>query len=243
MRSHFVIRRSSCLLLLLAFAAACPAAAGTATFQAGVFDAFALPAETASPSAEIAALTPTQDFDLIAGVNGGTINTNVVHTFTGLPAAIVGGTLELRVRGGDPSGIGGVETDGIVLLFVDAMTATLADGLAFSRTFGPFSGGGLFDPDAGLVQATPWSNGDDATLLLDLSALPLAAGGTLNLIPQIASRGFLDVLVGDETGADAITLTLQTQTVPASPTWALALLAGALLATVVSLTRRAARTR
>ena len=192
-----------------------PASAAIMVFQAGAIDGFSLPADPATPSAEIAAFTAMQDFDLISDVNGGSINTNTIHTFVGLPTGIVGGTLEIPVEAGDPFGTGGVDTDGVALLFIDALSASLIDGLVFSRTFGLFPGGGLFSADAGLLTpGVPWSTGDSGTILFDLTALPLAGGGTLDITPQLNTNGFLDVLVGDETGADYFLLTLDVSPVP-----------------------------
>jgi hypothetical protein len=64
-------------------------------------------------------------------------------------------------------------------------------------------------PDAtGLVGS--WSGGQVATLVLDLAALPLPGGGTLDLIPQINSLGFIDVNVSDETACDFMRLSIDT---------------------------------
>jgi hypothetical protein len=52
---------------------------------------------------------------------------------------------------------------------------------------------------------------------------PLAGGGMLNLLPLLNSKGFLDVVVADETAADYFLLTVTT--IPEPGTYAL-LLAG-----------------
>lgn len=55
-----------------------------------------------------------------------------------------------------------------------------------------------------------WSGGQVATIVLDLGALPLPGGGTLDLIPQINSQGFIDVNVADETACDFMGLSIDT---------------------------------
>jgi len=210
------------LRILSAFAlwAACAASAqaDVFAFQAGQNDFFAAPAETASPSATLTSLlapSPVQGFDLTAGLNGGSADRNVAHTFAGLPAGILAATLEMRVRGGNNLL---VNNDGVFLAFADATTPTLLDAIEFKRTFGPFAGGGTVfsDPDTGLAQSTTWSNGDTALLLLDLGALPLAGGGMLDLLPMLNAKGFLDVVVADETAADFFLLTVTTIPEPGS---------------------------
>ena len=46
--------------------------------------------------------------------------------------------------------------------------------------------------------------------MLDLAALPLLEGGTLNLIPLLNQHGFLDVLTGDDSQTDYYTLEVTT---------------------------------
>jgi hypothetical protein len=205
--------------LVLSFvlgSAAAPCRAADIVVTAGTPDAFALPADPASPSPELVALlNATQNFDLIAGVNGGLPDRQVAHTFTGLPPGIVAATLTLRVRAGsDP----GVSTDGVLISFADAAsTSYCADAVVWARSFGPVPAGGCFpvaDP-SGLVGS--WASGNDAEVELDLSALPLAAGGTVDVLPQMNALGFLDVNVSDETGCDFVRLSMDTTTVTAAP--------------------------
>lgn len=190
--------------VLLGFACASAQAQTSFVFLAGQDDSFALPADVATPSAGLASALAqssfvTQNFDLTAGVNGGSANRSIAHTFASLPAGIVGATLQMRVRGGT---FDLVSNDIIVLAFADGST-DLPGALEFARTFGPFAGGGPFvpDPDPGLLQSTTWGN-QTRLFTLDLAALPLAAGGTLNLLPQLNAHSFLDVVVADETAAD-----------------------------------------
>ncbi len=201
-------------------------------FQAGSVDGFALPADPSSPSAELVAIDPglvggpSQDFDLIAGVNGGTGNTWVGHTFTGLPTGVVGATLTLRVRAGIN---GGVFTDGVMLSFVDASTTSYLDAMVFSRSFGALNQATnhFSNPDPGLLTNDAWSIGDEATFSLDLANLPLADGRTLDLLPELNRHGSLDAIVGDETGVDYMQLTV---TVPEPSAIALAGIGVGLLA-------------
>lgn len=177
-------------------------------FTAGVDDAFALPTEAATPSADLAALLgTTHAFDAIAGIDGAEVDRPVAHTFLNLPQQITAATLELRVRGGDSTN---VADDGLVLSMVDLATPDLATGALWARTFGqtfnppgPFSGA-----DDGLAQVLPWSTGDEALLVLDLAALPLAGGGTLNLLDDLNLHRRLDVTVWNNTGVDFIRLTV-----------------------------------
>lgn len=183
----------------------------TQTFQGGLIDGFALPADIASPSPQLVssyhalAGSSFQDFDLIPNVNGGSIDRPIPHTFTGLPSSIIAATLELRVRGGNAD----VSTDGIILSFVDAATPDYLDDMVYARTFGRFdSSTNLFASDPGLLTSGTWSSGHDVTFTLDLANLTTADGGTLNLLPDLNANGFLDVLVGDETGVDYMLLSV-----------------------------------
>ena len=188
--------------------------------QAGVQDDFSLPADPVSPSPALEALFAvaggTQEFDLIAGMNGGLSSKQVAHTFTDLPNDITGAKLELRVHAGDDPQ---VFTDGIIFSFVDESTVNYADAIVFGRSFGPTEGTGtiFMEPDPGLLKATNWATGDVRTFSLDLAALPLLDGSTLNLIPQLIEKGFLDVNVSDETGVDFMRLSLISQVQSSTP--------------------------
>ena len=188
-------------LLCLAVLADVPRAQ-TVVLQGGIEDGFALPADPASPSAELVAVhgPAIDDFDVA------NINRNVLHTFAALPCGIVAAELEFEVRGLRE----GVESDGVALGFADAGSASYGASVAWARNFGPFAGagGGLFaDPDPGL-QPIAWGVSSQHRFVLDLSALPLATGGTLNLLPELEAHGFLDVLAGDDSTADFFKLTL-----------------------------------
>ena len=60
---------------------------------------------------------------------------------------------------------------------------------------------------------------------MDLSALPLAGGGTLNLLPELNSNGYLDVVVSDDSAVDYMKLTV----IPEPVTLALLALGGVTL--------------
>jgi PEP-CTERM motif len=186
-----------------------------------------LPAtELSTPSAGLSAalamsgFVPNLAFDKTAGVNGGSANVSMPHTFANLPANIVSAKLETVVRGGT---FDAVFNDLIVLAFADG-TTTLQDSMVFVRTFGPFAGqaGTLVPtPDPGL-QPLPWGPIKHA-FTLDLAALPTTTGGSFSILDQLNEHRFLDVVVADETAPDFYRLTVVT--IPEPETYAL-LLAG-----------------
>jgi hypothetical protein len=197
--------------------------AGIFVFQAGQDDDHASPADPASPSGHLEAVQlagggnayfPFVDFDLTAGLNGGSGNTTIGHTFADLPNGIISATLQLRVRAGTPDA--GAATDTIELLFVDSADTDFEDALAYLRFFGAFAGNATYGPDPGLLQSS-WGPGDDVEFSLNLAALPLAGGGTLNLLPALNSHGFLDVVVEDDSAADYFRLTVETAEASAVP--------------------------
>jgi len=172
----------------------------------GSDDYFVLPTEDAVPGPDLARVfselsIATQEFDVTPGINGSG-DLQVAHTLFDL-AGVTAARLQFRIRGGAWPG---VENDGVILSFVDQNTTTYCGNpeIVYARTFGPFSGSVCFPgPDpTGLVGF--WSSGSETFVELDLGALPLLTGGTLNLLPEIAAKGFLDVTISDETGADFI---------------------------------------
>jgi hypothetical protein len=201
----------SAVCFAISVAPAIPQAAEL-VITAGRVDNFALPADAATPSAALMTLGLNfQNFDLLAGVNGSP-DRQVAHTFAALPPGIDTAFLQLRVRAGND---GGVTTDGILISFVDATTTVYCDAIEWGRPFAPLASPGCF-PEAdpvGLVGH--WNPGDSLTVTFDLSALPLASGGTMSLIPQLNSRGYIDVNVSDETGCDFMRLSIDTTTVTA----------------------------
>ncbi|MGL4398831.1 MAG: PEP-CTERM sorting domain-containing protein [Luteolibacter sp.] len=199
-------------LIVLAVFITLPAAAQVSV--AGLEDQFAGPGDPASPSDHLRRVLDlrggVQNFDMTAGLNGGTANTFVAHTFSTLPTGIVSATLEVSVRA---SSANGIETDGIFLSFVDSATTDFSEAVVWGRSFGPY-----LNPPASssFTESDPtgllggWAAGQQATILIDLAAVPLASGGTLNFIPWLNSYQFLDVTVGDETAVDYMKLSVTT---------------------------------
>jgi hypothetical protein len=185
---------------------------------AGEDDGFAGAPEPAVPGPELARALSiyqgTQDFDLIPNVGEGRANRQIAHTFTGLPETIVSATLELRARAGQASG---TSSDGVFLSFLSPEDETFVGAIEWRRSFGPMSAAPpvYLEDDPGLVPS--WHSGDEATLAFDLSALPLPDGTTLDLLPEIAANGFLDVTVSDDTGADFYRLSIVSTTVGVDP--------------------------
>lgn len=202
-----------------------PLAAATLSFTAGTPDDFTLPAEAASPSAALLGSLAgfveffgVAGFDVAGGINGGAADRQVAHTFTlgTLPGPITAASLTLKVRAGsDTFSV----SDGIALSFIAQASASYVDSLAYARALGGGNGGGsvLFSAaDPGLLQTTAWDAGDEAEFTLDLAALPLVGGGTLNLLPLLDANGFLDVNLSDDTAVDFMRLDVTAVPVPAS---------------------------
>lgn len=199
--------RESCLAFILSLASG--EALGLA-FTGGVDDGFGGGVEPAAPSAPLLGSYggPVIDFDVAS------IDEPLLHTFAGLPANLASGTLTFRVRGVSS----GADTDGLALSFVTDGTATFADEVVYARNFGTFAGGGgvFQDPDDGLLTpGVPWGIGSEVLITLDLGALPLAPGGTVDLLPAIGAAGFLDVLLGDDSMVDFVELNLVAVPLPA----------------------------
>jgi hypothetical protein len=193
-------------------------AADMMTFEAGLDDSFGLGSDPlAAPSSELITIITT-DYPgaTTASFDGQPHNKQIAHTFVGLPEQILGGTLEFRVRGGSNPG---VDSDGIIISFVDTNTDHWLDAIVWTRTLGEFGGGGVgsifSDPDTGLVTpGNTWVPGAEGFVSLDLAALPLADGGTLNLIPFLNQYGFVDITVSDDSIVDFYRINLTVVPVP-----------------------------
>ena len=191
-------RRALLPFLVIPVAVPC----GAITLAAGTNDGFLLPADTVAPGAALVTVLGqyggVQAYDLVAGVNGAN-DRQVAHTFTGL-AGVTSATLTIRVRAGQ---VAGVENDGIFFSFVESPTDSYAEKIAWRRTFGPVPETQPWYPedDPGLV-ASSWHADAEALIILDLGALPMPDGSTLDLLPQVFAKGFLDVNVSDDTAVD-----------------------------------------
>jgi hypothetical protein len=210
--------KSIAIPALAAIALAMPGPSSAITLLAGFEDDFADGSDPAYPSPELVAVLAEfggcQDLDLVAGEGQGQKDRQVAHTFSHLPSGITGATLEFRVRAG---AVGGIENDGIFLTFVEPSTWEYTNAILWRRSFGPIPVTPPFYPlaDPGLLPE--WSNGTEATITLDLGALPVADGSTLNLLPLMSYHGFLDVNVSDETGCDYFRLTYTSDSPTAAP--------------------------
>ncbi len=139
--------------------------------------------DPAAPSAEIvAAIGGLKGFDDL------TANRRFAHTFTGLPAGIVGGTLEIGLQAHNdiPS------NDTIALEFLNP-TFRWARSIA-----------GL----APLIGVGTWNSGSSKVLILDLANLPPSGTGETSVIGDMTD-GDLDVYTQDDTMVDYMILTLE----------------------------------
>jgi hypothetical protein len=183
--------------------------AAAVTRTAGIDDAFEPPADPVHPSSELVEVLSgfggVMDYDLIAGVNA-PANRQVAHTFVNL-VGVESATLELRVRAGLTAG---VANDGIFLSFVDSPDDVYHDEIVWRRSFGavdsippdyPVPDPGLFGPD--------WFPGEEALIQVDLAALPQPDGPPLDILAEVALRGFLDVSVSDDTAVDYAVLEIE----------------------------------
>ena len=121
-----------------------------------------------------------QPFDQAAPVNW-----NFGVTFTSLPTQIQRATLEIRLRAGI-----GADNDSMGMQFIAPINAA-----------NPLIEWGL-----GMQALTglSWSTGQTTTVVLDLATLPATSGGTI--LDTMNQRGYLDVLVFDDTAVDYIKL-------------------------------------
>jgi len=166
--------------------------------MAGTGDSFALPTDPASPRPTLATyMGATQrQFDAPGA------NAAFGHTFINLPEAIIGAQLQLFMRPED-GGSGGEEDDAISLQLSTSST------WAWTRRIGKVGA------DAGLV-GYPWSFTSTAPVLypagkvinLNLDQLPKPGGDTTSLLASLNTDRYLDVLVGDDTNVDRMSLIL-----------------------------------
>lgn len=110
------------------------------------------------------------------------------HTFQSLPSTIVAATLRIPLRA---MSVPLVQNDRVALQLDDNTNA-----FDWSRSIEDLSGTGT------------WNPGDEQVFALDLAALPLQGGGTIDLLPALKADGHLDIFVQDDTRVDDIELTL-----------------------------------
>lgn len=179
---------------------------GTFTVTAGVNDNFTLPTDPTSFSSNLFGwlnslytplLAPLKDFDALQNDHW------VAHTFTGL-SDISEATLEIRLRAGT-SFLS--HNDSVSLTFIEDDQILPPPGPSFwERRIGTGHGApGLLPYDWHSTAASPAVD----TIVLDLGNLPLASGGSENLIPALNAHGFLDFLLQDDTDVDYIALTVK----------------------------------
>lgn len=167
------------------------------------------PEDAVMPSADLARVTANSGRTM-KDTDDGTRNEWVGTTFT-LPGPITDGTLTFTVEavGNFP------RTDRILLGFAGPNDTLLEDTLIYDRLMGDSGGDpGVF---AAVLGDGTFDTGDVLQdVSLDLKALPLAGGGTLDLIPAINSNGFLDVTLHDDHIVDYVALDVAPVPVPAS---------------------------
>lgn len=156
---------------------------------AGYIDNFAAPINLAEPGPELQAILDASNQDTIDfDEEGG--DRQFGHTFTNLPSAYTDIILECHIKA--VSGCCyGPENDNISL-------QANAGAMAWSHRIGAEPG------HPGLI-TNSWSYGTEAVIELRLSELPDRNGGApVNLLPQIATDGRIDVRFADDTEVDYI---------------------------------------
>lgn len=187
------------------------------TINAGVNDNFFDDGlEAANPSAALVGSITNFGATSLSDFDTGSQDSNIAHTFDMLPDNILSASLTFRVRRSS----GGGEGDGLVLAFVDDAIDVFSEQIAYRRTFGIVgdSNASIFsEADQGLLTpGIPWGPGAVSLFTIDLANLQLNGGGTLDLISDIETNGYLDVILGDDSEVDFIQLNVQAVPVPPS---------------------------
>ena len=151
----------------------------------------------------------------LKGYDEASVNTTLASTFTNLPDCIVGARLRIRLKPvGDNPG-----ND-----FVD-VSFTESNGLKAGPDWSRFIGTSANNSEPGLLPGD-WTLSSPATKFnLDLSALPLAGGGTTNLLPYLNHRRFVDFICADDSAVDyailelTISCSAPDKNVPFGSTW------------------------
>ena len=132
----------------------------------------------------------------IKGFDDCTVNCFFAHVFTNLPSCITEATLRIRLKAcGD---LCRNDTIGI--------SYTLPSGALGFNAWGRYIGSG--NSGAGLLNS-PWNAGTVQEFTFNLAAMPLAAGGTTDILPSINLFNAFEVVVQDDSAVDYIVLTLK----------------------------------
>lgn len=190
----------------------CNDAKAQLVYLAGVEDDFATPVDVASPSTMLSTAFENhpfggiQNFDLTSGLNGGSNNRAIAHTFSNLPPGITGATLEFRIKAG---GTSDTPDDDFWFLFYDVATPEFdINKKAYRFAIGNREGPEWEQPQPVGLAGIEWIPGSDVIITLDLSALPISNVDTMSVLEDLASYGFLDVVVNDDTAVDYYKLTV-----------------------------------
>jgi hypothetical protein len=156
----------------------------------GKVDTFVLPVEDAIPGLRFATISSgssgDRDFDQ-AGADR-----SFKHTITGLPQCVRSGSLSTNIQG---------------VITRHLSNDTIAVGINSSGLFFWTRYIGDYDGIPGVLGSS-WT-GTAMSLSLDLAALPLQAGGTVDAIPQINRDRALDFFIQDDTMVDFVRLDLE----------------------------------
>jgi uncharacterized repeat protein (TIGR01451 family) len=150
--------------------------------------------EPSSPRAELLEHLPGVD---LRGYDEGCFDSFLADSFTGLPADISAARLRIKLR----ACTGLPENDSISLVFATAGGVLRPE--RWVRRIGTFSG-------VPGVLPTPWMDGNETELVLDLSRLPNVSGAPTDLIPVLAELRYLDLYIQDDTLVDYIRLEVET---------------------------------
>jgi hypothetical protein len=157
------------------------------TVTDGLADNFANPVDQTEPTtigARLSGVAPGSSGFRDYFDEGGA-NKILRHTIGGLPPCIGAAHLTMRIKA--------------------------VDGLATNDTLGLGNAdvAAVWSSSISDIIGAPWNNGDVRDLTLDLSALPLASGGTVSLLDSMNTDGALDITLQDDTAVDYVRLDLE----------------------------------